>query len=90
MKRIVCVFTGCLLAAAVAAAQGPPQVPVTTAVALQRNYARRFARELRDDAAPFGGDCVSRHRPAGAAIRIAGVTGGRVPCDADASAPELE
>ena len=40
MRRIVCVFSGCLLAASVAAAQGPPQGPVTTAVALQRGYAQ--------------------------------------------------
>jgi len=39
MKRFVCVFSGCVLAASVAAAQGPPpQGPVGTAVALQRNY----------------------------------------------------
>src|SRR5262249_55506611 len=33
-------FFGCVLIAAVADAQGPPQAPVTTAVALQRNYAQ--------------------------------------------------
>jgi uncharacterized damage-inducible protein DinB len=39
MKRFACVFSGCLLMASVAAAQGAPQQgPVGTAVALQRNY----------------------------------------------------
>ena len=39
MKRLVCLFSGCLLVASVAAAQGPPpQGPVGTAVALQRGY----------------------------------------------------
>jgi hypothetical protein len=39
MKRLVCLFSGCFLVASVAAAQGPPpQGPVGTAVALQRNY----------------------------------------------------
>jgi hypothetical protein len=41
MKRLVCLFSGCVLVAAVAAAQGPPpQGPVGTAVALQRAYAQ--------------------------------------------------
>src|SRR5256885_16532154 len=41
MTRVVCLFSGCLLAASAAIAQGPPaQGPVTTAVALQRGYAQ--------------------------------------------------
>jgi DinB superfamily len=40
MKRVVCLFSGCLLAAAVAGAQGPPQGPVGTAAGLQRTYAQ--------------------------------------------------
>jgi len=41
MKRVVCLFSGCLLVAAVAGAQGPPtQSPVGTAVGLQRAYAQ--------------------------------------------------
>src|SRR3954464_11752439 len=39
MTRVVAMFSGCLLAASVAIAQGPPQGPVGTAVALQRGYA---------------------------------------------------
>ena len=38
MKRLACLFTGCLMFATIAAAQGPPQGPVGTAVALQRGY----------------------------------------------------
>ena len=38
MTRVAYAFFGCVLIAAVADAQGPP--PVTTAVALQRNYAQ--------------------------------------------------
>jgi len=38
MKRVVCLFSGCVLVASVAVAQGPPQGPVGTAVALQRAY----------------------------------------------------
>ena len=41
MKRLACLFSGCLLVATIAAAQGPPpQGPVGTAVALQRGYAQ--------------------------------------------------
>ena len=41
MKRLGCLFSGCVLAASVAAAQGPPpQGPVGTAVAIQRGYAQ--------------------------------------------------
>ena len=40
MTRVACVFFGCVLMAAVADAQGPPQGPVGTAVAIQRNYAQ--------------------------------------------------
>ena len=40
MKRLACLFWGCLTVAAVAAAQGPPPGPVGTATALQRNYAQ--------------------------------------------------
>src|SRR3954462_1543642 len=41
MTRVVLVFSGCLLAASAAIAQGPPaQGPATTAVALQRGYAQ--------------------------------------------------
>jgi len=40
MKRVVCLFSGCVLIAAVAAAQGPPQGPVGTAAGLQRGYAQ--------------------------------------------------
>src|SRR4051812_45409307 len=41
MTRVVLVFSGCLLAASAAIAQGPPaQGPVGTAIALQRNYAQ--------------------------------------------------
>jgi len=40
MKRLACLFLGCLTVAAVAAAQGPPQGPVGTSTALQRNYAQ--------------------------------------------------
>jgi hypothetical protein len=40
MKRVACLFFGCVTVAAVAAAQGPPQGPVGTATALQRNYAQ--------------------------------------------------
>jgi len=40
MTRVAYAFFGCVLIAAVADAQGPPQAPVTTAVALQRNYAQ--------------------------------------------------
>src|SRR4051812_36831280 len=36
----VCLFSGCLLAASAAIAQGPPQGPVGTAVAIQRGYAQ--------------------------------------------------
>jgi len=39
MKRIAGVCLGCVLMATVADAQGPPQGPVGTATALQRNYA---------------------------------------------------
>ena len=38
MKRLTCLFSGCLLVATIAAAQGAPQGPVGTAVALQRGY----------------------------------------------------
>jgi len=38
MNRVACLFSGCLLVASVAAAQGPPQGPVGTAVAIQRGY----------------------------------------------------
>ena len=39
MKRLACLFSGCLMVATMAAAQGPPpQGPVGTAVALQRGY----------------------------------------------------
>ena len=38
MKRVVGLFSGCVLAAAVAGAQGPPPGPVGTAVGLQRAY----------------------------------------------------
>jgi uncharacterized damage-inducible protein DinB len=41
MTRVVCLFSGCLLFASAAIAQGPPaQGPITTAVALQRGYAQ--------------------------------------------------
>src|SRR5215831_13506470 len=40
MTRVACVFLGCVLVAAVANAQGPPQGPVGTAMAMQRNYAQ--------------------------------------------------
>ena len=40
MTRVVAMFAGCLLAASVAGAQGPPQGPVGTAVAFQRGYAQ--------------------------------------------------
>ena len=40
MKRVVCLLSGCLLVAAVAGAQGPPQGPVGTATGLQRTYAQ--------------------------------------------------
>jgi hypothetical protein len=41
MTRVVSLFSGCLLVASVAAAQGPPpQGPVGTATALQRGYAQ--------------------------------------------------
>ena len=40
MTRVVCLFSGCLLAASAAIAQGPPQGPVGTAVAVQRGYAQ--------------------------------------------------
>src|SRR5215471_1850828 len=40
MKRVVCLFSGCVLIASVAAAQGPPQGPVGTAAGLQRGYAQ--------------------------------------------------
>jgi hypothetical protein len=40
MKRLVCLFSGSLLIASVAAAQGPPQGPVGTAASLQRAYAQ--------------------------------------------------
>ena len=40
MTRVVCLFSACILAASTAIAQGPPQGPVTTAVALQRGYAQ--------------------------------------------------
>lgn len=40
MTRVACVFFGCVLVAAVANAQGPPQGPVGTAMAMQRNYAQ--------------------------------------------------
>jgi uncharacterized damage-inducible protein DinB len=40
MKRIVGLYLGCLLMATAADAQGPPQGPVGTATALQRNYAQ--------------------------------------------------
>ena len=41
MTRVVCLFSGCLLVASVALAQGPPpQGPVGTAVAIQRGYAQ--------------------------------------------------
>src|SRR3954464_12393995 len=41
MTRVVLVFSGCLLAASAAIAQGPPaQGPATTATALQRGYAQ--------------------------------------------------
>ena len=41
MTRLACLFSGCLLVATIAAAQGPPpQGPVGTAVALQRGYAQ--------------------------------------------------
>jgi uncharacterized damage-inducible protein DinB len=40
MKRVASLFTGCLLVASVAAAQGPGRGgPVTTSAALQRGYA---------------------------------------------------
>jgi uncharacterized damage-inducible protein DinB len=39
MTRVACLFSGCVLVAAVAAAQGPPQSPVGTAASLQRAYA---------------------------------------------------
>src|ERR1051326_6465752 len=38
MTRVVFLFSVSLLAASTAIAQGPPQGPVTTAVALQRGY----------------------------------------------------
>ena len=39
MMRLACLFSGCLLVATIAAAQGPPpQGPVGTALALQRGY----------------------------------------------------
>jgi hypothetical protein len=38
MTRVACVIFGSVLAASTAIAQGPPQGPVGTAVALQRNY----------------------------------------------------
>ena len=40
MTRVACLLSTCLLAASTAIAQGPPQGPVTTAVALQRGYAQ--------------------------------------------------
>ncbi len=40
MTRVVSLFSGCLLVASAAIAQGPPQGPVGTAVALQRGYAQ--------------------------------------------------
>jgi hypothetical protein len=40
MKRIVGLYLGCLLMATAVDAQGPPQGPVGTATALQRNYAQ--------------------------------------------------
>lgn len=40
MTRVTCVIFGCVLIATAAEAQGPPQGPVTTAAALQRNYAQ--------------------------------------------------
>ena len=40
MNRVVGFFSGFLLVAAVAGAQGPPQGPVGTAVGLQRAYAQ--------------------------------------------------
>ena len=38
MKRLICLFSGCLMVASAAAAQGPGRGPVTTAAALQRSY----------------------------------------------------
>ena len=40
MTRLACLFSVCVLAASTAIAQGPPQGPMTTAVALQRGYAQ--------------------------------------------------
>jgi uncharacterized damage-inducible protein DinB len=40
MSRVACIFFGCVLMATVVGAQGPPQGPVGTAVAIQRNYAQ--------------------------------------------------
>ena len=40
MTRVVAMFAGSLLVASAAFAQGPPQGPVGTAVALQRGYAQ--------------------------------------------------
>ena len=40
MTRVAFMFFGCVMVAAVAAAQGPQQGPVGTAMALQRNYAQ--------------------------------------------------
>src|SRR5215831_15104393 len=40
MKRVVCLFSGCVLVAAVSGAQGPPQGTVGTAAGLQRTYAQ--------------------------------------------------
>src|SRR5512140_204964 len=40
MRRTVGLYLGCVLMATVAGAQGPPQGPVGTATALQRNYAQ--------------------------------------------------
>ena len=40
IARIACFVFGGVLVAVVAGAQGPPQGPMTTAVALQRNYAQ--------------------------------------------------
>jgi uncharacterized damage-inducible protein DinB len=40
MTRVVALLSGCLLAGSVAFAQGPPQGPLGTAVALQRGYAQ--------------------------------------------------
>src|SRR5947207_2261046 len=40
MTRVACLLSGCLLAASAAIAQGPPQGPVGTAVAIQRGYAQ--------------------------------------------------